>query len=260
MSISTGRLRRILVTNDDGIDAPGLAVAIEVAEALAEEVWVSAPSQDCSGMSRKVSLQDPLRVVPKGERRIAVTGSPADATIVGLKHLMRDAPPDLVISGVNAGANLSKEVHYSGTVGAALTACLLGVPAVALSQTWITRSNLPWDSSRHWLPIAIRQLLDAGTWPKDAIYNINVPSISADAISGVEASRLSMDYKIDIDVDRRIDQREHDYYWIEFARERADEPAGTDLEVLLRGAVSVTPIGLDQTAHGYYDTLSEWLD
>jgi 5'-nucleotidase len=259
MSGSFHPLSRILVTNDDGIDAPGLAVAIEVAESLAKEVWVSAPLHDCSGMSRSLSLQHPLRVHRRSERQIAVDGTPGDSAIVGLRHLMRDNPPDLVLSGVNAGANLSKEAHYSGTVGAAITARLLGVPAVALSQNWITRANLPWDTSRHWLPIVIRQLLETGGWPEDVVPNINVPNVSSDEVTGIESARLSMEYFIDIDVDRRLDHREHEYFWVNFVREQRPGAADSDVEVLLRNAISVTPIGLDQTHHDYREALAKAL-
>ena len=243
------RLKRILVTNDDGIDAPGLAVAVEVAELFAEEVWVSAPLVDCSGRSRSLSLSAPLRIHEQGDRRFAVEGTPSDSAIVGVKHLMRDHKPDLVLSGVNSGANLSKDVHYSGTVGAALSACMLGVPAIALSQSWYTREYLPWESSRTWLPRAIERILDYSDLPLDSVYNINVPALAPHEITGIEPSCISMGYKIDIELVQRLDRRGHDYFWLEFERERVHEPPGTDLEVLLRGAVSVTPIAVDQTDH-----------
>ena len=243
------RLKRILVTNDDGIDAPGLAVAVEVAELFAEEVWVSAPLVDCSGRSRSLSLSSPLRIHERGERRIAVEGTPSDSAIAGIKHLMREFKPDLVLSGVNSGANLSKDVHYSGTVGAALSACMLGVPAIALSQSWYTRDYLPWKSSKTWLPRAVERILDFGDVPLDSVYNINVPALEPHEIIGIEPSCISLDYKIDIELVQRSDRRGHDYFWLEFERERVHEPPGTDLEVLLRGAVSVTPIAVDQTDH-----------
>lgn len=241
-------LRRILVTNDDGVDAPGLQVAVEVAESLADEVWISAPVHDCSGMSRSLSLQRPLRAHQRSERVVAVDGTPGDSAIIGLRHLMRDNPPDLVLSGVNAGANLSREAHYSGTVGAAITARLMGVPALALSQNWITRSNLPWDTSRVWLPKVIRRLLARGGWPDDIILNINLPNVGPDDVTGIEVSRLSTDYHIDIDVDRRTDNRDSDYFWVRFEREQREEVQDSDVAVIHRNAISVAPVALDQTA------------
>ncbi|MBT5267257.1 MAG: 5'/3'-nucleotidase SurE [Rhodospirillaceae bacterium] len=256
MTSGQRRFGRILVTNDDGIDAPGLAVAIEVAEALADEVWVSAPAGECSGMSRQVSINQPLRLIERGERRFAVTGSPADSVIVGLRHLMNGHTPDLVLSGVNAGANISKEIGYSGTVGAALTARMLGVPAVALSQAWITRKNIPWDTSRHWLPGVITQLADGGDWPQDAIHNINIPNAAVDEVTGVEITRQGTGLKLDIAVDQRTDHRENDYFWINFKREQGEELEDADVAALRRNAISVTPVGIDLTDHGLRSALT----
>ena len=242
-------LGRVLITNDDGIDAPGLAVAIEVAQHLAEEVWVSAPASDCSGTSRQVSLHSPLRIIKRSPRTIAVTGSPADSVIVGLRHLMKDSPPDLVISGINAGLNHSKELGYSGTVGAALTARMMGCPAIALSQAWISRGNLPWDTSRRWLPRVIRRALQSDNWPEGTILNINVPNVPADAVSGVEVTRMADSLQLNIDIDHRVDHREEDYFWLKFAREHVQQDSDSDADALHRNAISVTPVGLDQTNH-----------
>ena len=118
---------------------------------------------------------------------------------------MRDHKPDLVLSGVNSGANLSKDVHYSGTVGAALSACMLGVPAIALSQSWYTREYLPWESSRTWLPRAIERILDYSDLPLDSVYNINLRAPRE--ITGIEPSCISMGYKIDIELVQRLDRR-----------------------------------------------------
>lgn len=244
------KVRRVLVTNDDGIDAPGLAVAVDVATELGAEVWVSAPAGDRSGTSRQISLHTPLRVTRHGERRIAVSGSPADSVVIGLRHLMRDTPPDLVISGINAGANHSKELGYSGTVGAALTARMMGYKAVALSQSWITRGQLPWETSRTWLPEVLRQALAHElAWPEETILNINVPSVQPEHVTGIEVTRLASSLKLEMDVDHRVDHREQDYFWLKFNREHVDEGSDSDADALNRGAVSVTPIGFDQTNH-----------
>jgi 5'-nucleotidase len=249
-------VERILITNDDGIDAPGLAVAIDVASELATEVWVSAPATDCSGTSRQISLHSPLRILRRGERTIAVTGSPADSAVVGLRHLMRDTPPDLVISGVNAGSNHSKELGYSGTVGAALTARMMGVRAVALSQAWISRGQLPWDTSRVWLPRVIRRALEHElSWPDETILNVNVPNVAADEVSGIEITRLASSSKINIELDHRVDHREQDYFWLKMAREHHHSDSDTDADALGRNAISVTPIGFDQTDHALREQL-----
>lgn len=248
---------RVLLTNDDGIDAPGLAVAEEIAATLAREVWVSAPADDCSGMSRQVSIHDPLRIIRHGPRRIAVTGSPADSLIVGLRHMMRDAPPDIVLSGINAGTNYSKEVGYSGTVGAALTSSMLGVPAIAMSQAWVTRDELNWDTSRIWLPRAIEKLASLGPWPTCSIYNINIPKVTAEDVSGIELTRLGTQLKLNIDPERRVDHREREYFWLKFKREPVAETGDTDVDALGRNAVSITPIAQDHTDHALYARMLE---
>ena len=211
-------LKRILLTNDDGIDAPGIAVAAEVAAELAEEVWVCAPAGDRSGRSQQISLHDPLRLTWHSERWAAVSGSPADSLIVGLRHMLRDTPPDLVLSGINAGANHSKEIGYSGTVGAALTARMLGTPAIAMSQSWITRGDVPWETSRTWLPRVLRTIIEQDLLLEAGILNVNLPGVPADNVTGIRTTRIGSRLSLDIDVERRVDNREKEYFWLKFAR------------------------------------------
>ena len=129
-------LDRVMLTNDDGIDAPGMQVLEEIAAQIAREVWVVAPEHDQSGQSHAISLHHALRISERGERRFGVTGTPGDCAAMGLCHIMKDAPPQLVLSGVNRGLNLGMETVFSGTVGGAMTAMMLGVPALALSQAF----------------------------------------------------------------------------------------------------------------------------
>lgn len=141
------RLERILITNDDGIDAPGLAALEAVAHELADEVWVVAPDHDQSGISTAISIHHPLRVTQRGERRFSVSGTPADCVAMALQQLL-DKPPQLLLSGINKGANLGVETLFSGTVGAAMTGLLMGVPSIALSQYFTRRSAVRWDTAR----------------------------------------------------------------------------------------------------------------
>ena len=152
-------LRRVLLTNDDGITAPGLGVLERVAALLAREVWVVAPEHDQSGTSHAVSLHAPLRVSPQGGCRFAVAGTPGDCVALALHHLMRDAPPDMILSGINRGANLGVETVFSGTVGAAMTGLLLGVPSVALSQAFTDRDAVPWATAESLAPDVLRRLV-----------------------------------------------------------------------------------------------------
>lgn len=241
-------LARVLVTNDDGIDAPGLRIAEEVAATLAEEVWTVAPAGDYSGGSRQLNLHGALRLRRHGERRFALTGSPADCVFVGLGSILRDAPPDLVISGVNAGVNIGGDVGYSGTVGAALAARDLGAPAIALSQAWKgARDDIPWETSRRWLPRVVARLVEAGGWPWPFVPNVNVPAEPADAVAGVAATRQGKSARVVPTVERRVDLRDREYYWIYMRKENDDPDPEEDIAALRRGLVSVTPLGRDIT-------------
>src|SRR3984893_11665184 len=155
-------LDRILVTNDDGIDAPGLAVCEQIASELAREVWVVAPEHDQSGVSHAVSLHHPIRVSEFGLRRYGITGTPGDCAVMGVCHLMAGAPPQLLLSGVNRGANLGLETVFSGTVGGAMTGMLLGVPSIALSQAWTDRAHVRWETAAGLGPGVVRRLLAIG--------------------------------------------------------------------------------------------------
>ena len=255
----TGRpaIARVLVTNDDGIDAPGLRVAEEVAASIAGEVWTVAPAGDYSGGSRQLNLHGALRLSRHGERRFALTGSPADCVFVGLGSILRDAPPDLVISGVNAGVNIGGDVGYSGTVGAALAARDLGAPAIALSQAWKgARDDIPWETSRRWLPRVVARLVEAGGWPWPFVPNVNVPAEPADAVAGVAATRQGKSARVVPKVERRVDLRDREYYWIYMRKENDDPDPGEDIAALRRGLVSVTPLGRDITDGRGVETLA----
>ena len=168
---------RILVTNDDGIHAEGLDVCAEIARALSDDVWVVAPEFDQSGVSHSLSLNDPLRLREVGERRFAVNGTPTDCVIMGARHVLKDKPPDLVLSGVNRGRNAGEDVIYSGTVAGAVEGTMLGIPSFALSQAYRSRSGQPphWDTGAAASP----RTSSAACWPtgmpRDVLVNINFP-------------------------------------------------------------------------------------
>src|SRR5208283_1979926 len=162
----------------DGIDAPGLAVLEAVAETLAREVWVVAPEHDQSGVSQSISLHAPLRVRRHGDCRFSVTGTPADCVIAGSRHVL-PAPPDLVLSGINRGANLGVETVFSGTVGGAMAGLLLGLPSIALSQAFSDAASVPWNTARTLAPGVIRRV-SALEWSGSACLNVNFPACAAD--------------------------------------------------------------------------------
>ena len=247
---------RILVTNDDGIHAPGLQIAEKIAEAVGVEVWVVAPETDQSGLSHSLSLTDPLRLREIAERRFAVRGTPTDCIIMAIRRLM-DSPPDLVLSGVNAGQNLADDVTYSGTVAGAMEGTLLGVQSIALSQAtqFDSGRRVPWETAESHAPDIIRKLLEFG-FPGDVLYNLNFPNCPPAEVTGaritVQGSRTHA-----LHIDERVDGRGNSYFWLAYRRAEPDISPGTDLESIVDGAVSVTPLRLDLTAQSLLEKLRE---
>lgn len=236
------RFARALLTNDDGIDAPGLAILAEAAATLAEEVWVVAPEHDQSGVSRAVSLHDPLRVFPRGERRFAVSGTPSDCVILGVRHILADSPPDIVLSGVNRGANIADELSYSGTVSAALAAKLFGIPAYAFSQAFRDRKNVRWQTALSLIPQVVARFGKPGS-----VLNVNFPDVDAGDVTGLEVTRQGGGSLMGVEVETRTDTRGLTYHWLGFRRSPGEQAEDTDIAALRRQRVSVTPVGFDQT-------------
>jgi len=239
-------VHRVLLTNDDGIAAPGLAVLEEVAASLAREVWVVAPELDQSGTSHSITLHSPLRLSAQGERRFAVFGTPGDCVAMALRHLMVDSPPDLILSGINRGANLGVETVFSGTVGAAMTGMLLGVPSIALSQMFSKRDAVPWDTSRRFAGDVVRRLVAAG-WNRDACLNVNFPPVGADAAGPMTVTRQGMGLIGSIDVIARTDPRGKDYHWLQFRRSGRENAPDSETAVVAAGGISVTPLMFERT-------------
>jgi len=236
---------RILVSNDDGIHAPGLKIMEKIAKSLSKDVWVVAPETEQSASGHSLTLTVPLRVRKVSARKYAINGTPTDCVLLAINHIMRDARPDLVLSGVNAGGNLGEDVTYSGTVAAAMEAALLGIPAIALSQVRKNGSPVLWATAEHHGADIVRRLLDQG-WPKNVLMNANFPDIPHDEIKGIQATRQGR-RKIGDSLNTGIDPRGHPYVWI--GTERDEDPSfkGSDLEAIHAGMISVTPLGLDFT-------------
>ncbi|CDY76804.1 5-nucleotidase SurE [Caballeronia glathei] len=251
-------VQRVLLTNDDGIDAPGLAALEAVAAEIAHEVWVIAPEHDQSGTSHSISLHSPLRVSRQGERRFGVQGTPGDCVVMAARHLMKDAPPTLVLSGINRGANLGVETMFSGTVGAAMTGLLLGLPSIALSQTFTDRENVRWDTARALAPGVIRQLL-AISHNAPTCLNVNFPDCDASAAGPLTVTTQGLGLVEGIDVLTEIDPRGLPYHWLRFQRgPRANAPE-SETAVVASGRVSVTPLHFDRTDTGTFATLEAGL-
>ncbi len=238
------RLGTVVITNDDGIDAPGIAVLEQAARGLADRVVVVAPDRDHSGASAVVSLHQPLRVKTLGADRHAVSGSPADCVILALEHLC-GGRPDLVLSGINAGANLADELTYSGTVAAAMTAHQLGIPGLAFSQAYHgPRRAVSFGPSAAVLAGLLPRLVP---FAQQAVLNVNIPATIDGAEAPVEITRQGTERRLKVTVEQREDLREGAYYWMSFARMPVAQAEDSDIAALKRGAVSVTPIGIDRT-------------
>lgn len=240
------RLARLLLTNDDGIDAPGLAVLERVAATLSEDVWVVAPAQDQSGTSHAITLHAPLRLARLGERRFAVMGTPGDCAVMAMRHLMREAPPDLVLSGVNRGANLGIDTVFSGTVGAAMTGMMLGVPAIALSQAFTDPNAVRWDTAERHAGAVIERL-----WPlvadMPACLNVNFPDTPPDLAGPLTLTRQGVGSVQGIEVESRSDLRGGSYHWLHFRRGPRDNPPDSESVGIARGRITVTPLGFERT-------------
>ncbi len=198
-------LDRILITNDDGIEAPGLAILERIAGELAHEVWIVAPEHDQSGVSHAVSLHHPIRVSERGLRRYGITGTPGDCAVMGACHLMPEAP-QLLLSGVNRGANLGLETVFSGTVGGAMTGMLLGIPSIALSQAWTDRANVRWKTAAALGADVVRRLLAIG-WSAATCLNVNFPDVPAQDAGPLTLARQGPGLIQGMRVETRTDPR-----------------------------------------------------
>ncbi|MDB2523566.1 5'/3'-nucleotidase SurE [Alphaproteobacteria bacterium] len=255
MSKSVGR---ILVTNDDGIDAPGLVSALKIAEALSDDVWVFAPAEEMSGASHSLSLSKPMRVIELGPKRFAVTGTPTDCVMVATRHVLRDNPPDLVLSGVNFGQNIAEDVSYSGTVAGAKEGTVFGIKSIAMSQavmftgepgTWSPRFEV---AEKH-APSLIEKLLDVD-WPEETLINLNFPHIDINDNPEIRVVKQGKRDRSILGLEERIDPRGRSYFWYNFDRlvdENGDlvytPGKNTDIEAITQGHIAVTPLKMDHT-------------
>ncbi len=255
---------RILITNDDGINAPGLEVLHEIAGELAGpggEVWTVAPAFEQSGVGHAISYTQPMMVTQMGERRYAAQGSPADCVLAALHDIMKGARPDLVLSGVNRGNNSAENALYSGTLGAAMEAALQGLPAVALSQYYGPENrDLPdqFDAARTHGLATLRTLLDKGVWTKDdygIFYNINFPPVAGTDVKGLRAARQGFRRDMGFGVQPTTSPSGRRFLWVTGAPQQQPTSEGSDADWNLKGYISVTPMRADLTAHDALEAL-----
>lgn len=247
---------RILVTNDDGIQATGLGVLERIARALSDDVWVCAPETEQSGASHSLTIHRPLRLRHVAERRFCVDGTPTDCVLLAVNRILADRRPDLVLSGVNRGQNAAEDVTYSGTIAAAMEATLLGIRAMALSQ--VLREDRPpdWATAEHWGPQVVRKAV-AVDWPAHVLVNVNFPAAAPDEVRGVRIVPHG-NAKIGDELDERTDLRGRTYFWIGTGRiEHGALRPDTDTHVLDDNWIAVTPLYLDLTHYPTIETLRQ---
>ncbi|SMX34198.1 5'/3'-nucleotidase SurE [Actibacterium lipolyticum] len=260
---------RILITNDDGINAPGLKVLEAIAAEIAGpdgEVWTVAPAFEQSGVAHKISYTHPMMIAELGPRRFAAEGSPADCVLAGLYDVMPDAKPDLVLSGVNRGNNAGENTLYSGTIGGAMEAALQGLPAIALSQ-YLGPENFAEDlqfkaAAAHGAK-TVRALLDDGIWDGEdyrLFYNVNFPPIAAEKVQGIRVGAQGYRKDSFFGVEPHLSPSGRKFLWIKGGPQNLPTAPGTDVHDCLDGYISVTPMRADLTAHDTIATLKERLE
>jgi 5'-nucleotidase len=250
---------RILLTNDDGINAAGLKLLETIARGVSDDVWVVAPTEEQSGAGHSLTLTRPLRLRKLGERRFCVTGTPTDAVMIGLAHIMKDAPPDLILSGVNRGANLAEDCTYSGTVSAAMEGALAGIPSIALSQVYARQGmgdSVPFAAAEAWAARALAPLLAEPLAPRTLV-NINFPALDPAQIKGVRVVRQGFRDYGRLEIVARTDPRGYDYFWFSLGPTEQAPGHATDLEAIAEGYVAVTPLHLDLTHKASLHRLAE---
>ncbi len=245
---------RILITNDDGITAPGLAIAETIAAEIAGpagEVWVVAPAFEQSGVSHCISYIRPMRLERLAARRFAVEGSPADCVLAGIGEIL-DGPPDLVLSGVNRGHNVAEDTLYSGTIGGAMEGALHGFRAIAMSQYYgPTAGPDPFAAARVHGAAVVRRLIEGADWsrrPYAGFYNINFPALPPGEVKGLRATVQGHRAGRTFGTQPQTSPNGRRYLWLTHGHGNADSAPGSDSRDCHDGYITVTPLSADLTA------------
>jgi 5'-nucleotidase len=251
---------RILITNDDGIEAPGLDALQKIAQDLSGDVWVVAPETDQSGAAHSLTLHEPLRLRKLSERVFAVKGTPTDCVIMAVRHVLKGEEPALVLSGVNQGANMADDVTYSGTIAGAIEGTLLGIPSIAMSLAvnWDNPVRTHWETPMEHGAGLVRKLVEAG-WPRDVLINVNFPDREPSKVQGIQITEQGTRDQEYLRVEDRMDTRGNPYYWLGFRPRSLNAGKGTDIWAVKSGAISVTPLHLNLTHGETCRKLSEFL-
>ncbi len=244
---------KILISNDDGYLAEGIKTLASALSALGD-ITVVAPDRNRSGASNSLTLENPLRLTKLDNGVYRVEGTPTDCVHLAVTGLL-DEEPDMVVSGINAGANLGDDVLYSGTVAAAMEGRFLGLPAIAIS---LASNDAVHYKTAGWVAKKLLEQLKTSSLPADTILNVNVPDLPIAELTGFESTRLGHRHKAE-PVVKEYDPRGRPMYWVGPAGEEQDAGPGTDFDAIRRGAVSVTPLQIDLTSYDAIDGVATWL-
>ncbi len=249
--------RRILITNDDGYQAPGIKLLERIAHQFTDDVWVVAPHSDQSGKGHAITLSHPLRLHKNGDRHYNVDGTPTDCITLALETILKDNLPDLVLSGINQGENLGEHMTQSGTIAAAMEATLHGIPAIALSQVTKDATSVDWQPSEHFAPRLIYELYKS-QWPNHVLYNVNFPRLPIEKVAGIRVvshgKRSAKSRMIEC-----MDPRQKPYYWLGALHEEKTPALNTDLWAIQQEFISVTPLHMNLSHQGTIHQLSKTL-
>ena len=244
---------KILISNDDGYMAEGIKTLAESLSNLGD-ITVVAPDRNRSGASNSLTLENPLRLNKLDNGVYRVEGTPTDCVHLAITGLLDDEP-DMVVSGINAGANLGDDVLYSGTVAAAMEGRFLGLPAIAIS---LVGSDATHYETAGWVAQKLVAQLQLSSLPADTILNVNVPDVAIEDITGFESTRLGYRHKAE-PVIKEYDPRGRAMYWVGPAGEEQDAGPGTDFDAIRRNAISITPLQIDLTSYKAIDSVATWL-
>ncbi len=249
---------RVLVSNDDGVDAPGIRILAEGLRAAGHEVRVVAPDRDRSGASNSLTLDMPVRVIRMDERTWRVAGTPTECVHLALTGMFgEEDEPDIVVTGINNSANLGDDVIYSGTVSAAMEGRFLGLPAVAVSLATIDHDARHYETAAR-AAVEIVARLKADPLPADTILNVNVPDRAWDDVAGFEVTRLGNRHRSEPCVPAQ-DPRGRSLFWIGPAGREQDAGPGTDFHAIRTGHISITPIHVDLTRYQALEQVASWV-
>ncbi len=249
---------RILLTNDDGIYAPGLKTLETIARTLSDDIWIVAPHEEQSGAGHSLTLSRPVRLRKHEDRRFSVSGTPTDAVMMALGVVEGGLKPDLILSGVNRGANLAEDVTYSGTVSAAMEGTLAGYRAIALSQVYAREGmgdTVPFATAESWGEKVLRPLI-AAEMPPRTLINVNFPALAPEDVKGVKVVEQGFHDYGRAKIVKGTDPRGYPYYWFGLGHVAHVPGHDTDLEAIDQGYVTVTPLHLDLTHYESMATLT----